>query len=327
MKKKVLIIGIISLILFTKGISVNADTAPNDYEHDNYSYSIEGFKLRIYEFTYQEKQKNMDEESWDKFIHNDYVKEISIPKEEITFTPTYHEETIMDNTVTMINLDTLIFKENLDLLLEEEINSLEEGKDIYVELLVNYKMKTAPAIYHSFFSRNVFKEIYKDYENGVDLEEIGKDSISLEEENSQIINAFFIDKEDGVLYTKDVNEVDVEDLFTILIFSKEGLEDEKQEELEESAISYQSVGIEEEEEEKIVMFTNISDTKRLAERFTARYKAVSATEENPDTGVQTVNVEDTAVNSSLSKIAGVILVIIGSIFMVQINKKDIKNSK
>ena len=321
MKKKISLL-VLGLLLLMRGLNVYADTIPHDYEHNNYSYSINSFALRVYEFIYDGNDE-MTDESWSDFINDQFVREVEIPASTVVVTPSYHSETVQGVSVEMINLD-LQMTAGLETLLQTELADTDPTKVYYAEIVAYYTLKGAPEGYDRFFKTNVYKEVEKAtmannwvVPDNLDLSQASK-PINLNESNAQVINAFFV-RDGDVEYTRAVEYMIVEDTFSFVTM-------------------YNTTT----EETKYIMFSNVDDTAALAEAITDYYTGSSTTDPtnptnpttdpttptNPQTGTdtttkQTVEVPNTAMDVPKAVwIGGILSIVVGASVVLFVTRKQ-----
>lgn len=322
MKKKLLGILLLSICIFTHGKTVLADTLPKEYEHDGYTYSIEGFALRVYDFELDKEEETsintvtITKDSMFKYVSDRYSDEIVLTLEDLTYNPTYHEEVINDLNVTMIDLGVNITEEKLRSLLQDKFSSINEDKNYYVELVVKYKFKSMPDKYTTIKSLDFYKAVllFSNIEDLNDLENINEyyyhdvraitNSFTLNEENVQRISNFII-RSNELEYTKDITEEDAISLFSLTVLSDE-----------------------EEEDQKTIIFTNVNSTKKIADgitKFLEENESGDDTDvpDNPETGTE-IKVPDTAMNHSMiPMMIGILISMIGlGVIAYTIRKKS-----
>ncbi len=339
MKRKIITLLLIVALIFTKGMNVLADGEPTDssYEHNGYTYIIDGFELDVYQMDYEyeddvdpededEVEPMVTDESYAKYLNNQPTRVIAIPADSLTFSPTYHEETIDGKDFTVIDLGVTISEDTLKALLQTELASLTTTKDYHVNLVVNYKMSAAPNTHTKFYTLNELKETYRYFnellEEKENIEEVERQEAALNEANKQVISSFIVDNTEILGYTKDAEEVEILELFSYFIFT----------DAEDT-----------EENTRYFMFSNVDNTTELADRITGGIESLNAVingsdEEddddliNPETGTdgsQKVEVEDTLMNVPIGYFAaGVLSIAVGTIIIFYIvNKKSTKKTE
>ena len=322
MKKKILSILLLSIFMFTQVVNVWADTLPKDYEHDGYTYSIESFALRVYEFDLEENAQDIEnntitiaEESLLSYLDEQFIDEIELSLEDFTYTPTYHEEVIYEEPTTVIDLGITISEEKLKSLLQEYYSSITDEKNYYVELIVKFKIKNIPTGYNDFGKNDIYRfvlkseYIIKKLESYKELNNAEAYPTGLNKEFHQTISKFLIRSED-LEYTRDIAETDGIALYCGLGFISETGD---------------------EANNKLILFSNVNDTKKLARGITKslneymlRMNEDDPVPDNPTTGTDTVPVPDTAMNVPLLyTLGGITIAILGfSIIIKTLNKKS-----
>lgn len=324
-KKGFSIILLLFVFLWMPGFTVLADTLPKEYEHDGYTYSIEGFALRVYQFDIDTEENGHDlenntltitQESLLKYIEEEFIDEINLTLEDITYSPTYHEEELAEEPITMIDLGVNITKEKIKSLLQDYYSSVTDEKNYYAELVVKYKIKTLPSNYNDYDTADAYRLVMKvsylanAIQSGL-YDNVDAQPTGLNKEFAQTISKFII-RSDEVEYTRDIVESDGICLYSTSAFTKE----------------------DEDDDPKYILFTNVSNTSLLArgiENFFEEYgedeNDINLREdepENPDTGVMAI--PDTAMNAPLLyTLGGTTIILVGLAIITKTLKKKTIN--
>lgn len=167
MQSKVLkIFFIIAIAISIKNIQVYAldsvveqSNWPKKVILDDYEYIVEGFELQVYEFERDKDEENNassetediikmpipTQESLNKYAEGKYIRSISIPLDNLIINPKHTlatQEEILN--FIMVNMNLNITKEQLELLLSEEMEKVTKDKYYLVDMVMNYRFTRYP---------------------------------------------------------------------------------------------------------------------------------------------------------------------------------------
>ncbi len=342
MKNKIIALLMLSVLLLTNCFNVYAEGEQNVFTHDGYKYSIEGFRLKVYEMQLEKDEDGeyvSNEESSYKLIFDIPSHIIEIPTDQITYTPTYHNEKIQGTNVTMINLSTSLTEAKLKTLLAGELADTSETKGYLVNLVVDYKILEAPSKYTKIQTQNYLidsarEEYLEEHPGGLQKvvnpanEDTPKDGDGIDSINT-IPPVEEIENEETnveLLLPVKAEEIQIGSVSEQII-NTFGLRKDKADtgftmNSDKATIEFSlatTTFTNDNAESLIIMFTNIDDTAKLAANFTELLNKVS---EDPYTGT-TVKVDDTAMDVPKALwIGGFVSMVLGASVIFFVTKKQ-----
>ena len=186
MKKILLLmITIISLALI---IPVNAASAwPKSFTEGDYTYSIEGIVLNVYEVS---RSANDSEYTVQK------KRTIDLSADDYTINPISKRTMINSINSLLININLNFTNEKFEQLLQNEINEANENKNYIVDMAVKYKFTNYPDKYKEIYSVDIN---HQEEVSSIELppREFGKGKfkkLNTSETNEQVIEQFSIPK-------------------------------------------------------------------------------------------------------------------------------------
>ena len=324
MKNKIIVLVIMLLGVFVFATKdVFAEEAKNRIAWEktetwNYPATVEitGIDLYVYNHTINETDEDADEES-DKYMKFNPDKKISLDLEKYNLNLTKRNDTMNKYPATLVDLGLDITKEDLEEILQEEMNSANDEKSYYVEMVVNYKLISSPEEYTYRYEINLAREMINILS--------GKTSepVSVDDNYKQVFNIITIsyDEESGknlLYYETEITEENGLStwVFNYLIFTKQTI----------------SVNEKAPDDSYIILFHNVDNVDYLIEN-------VANIEENAEEGVkeseifekpksedQVVSVPNTAKNATIFiGVMGLIALILGGVIIgsVLIKRKPI----
>jgi len=314
MKKKFLLL--IVVLLFGV-INVHAAEVPKVVNYGDFSYSIEGIELDIYDVVDTDETTNSDETDnfLENYIYNRPQDTITLDMSEFTLNPVVKEEKIEDYNYYFIDLNIDLTEEKLVSLLSDQLNSVNENIGYYIAINVKYKILSYPRQYVKIQDYNILRTFFNLFSD-----DKVNDIIDPTKINEQTINIV------GISYDKNAQapRIDYEEDIT---------EDNGLETMVANFHSYMAEGdgtggvLENRE----VMFHNLDNQELLISKvresiennFNQNDYTDPITSTNNDT-TQVVKVDNTAQNKPLQQLLlAVLSILIGSaaVFTVMVKKQ------
>lgn len=303
---------VLVLVLFTVLIiPVNAASAwPKSFTEGEYTYSIEGVVLNVYEI-----QESFDDFSQKYTYDVSKKRTIDLSAEDYTINPTYTKTMINSIDSLLININLNITKDKLEQLLQNEINDAIGGKSYDIDMSVKYKFTNYPSKYKDIYKVDINHDETKYTEVQIPPQ-FGKEpvkKINLSETNEQVINMMRIvpynQKEENNLNGKGE-----------LVYSKNPGPSSSEIYMDYISLYENTRTSNSDTPSFIIMFHNIDNIEQLIAPSSSEQTSVS------QQGNEVVKVEDTASSFPIILyIISVVLLLFGSIILVYSVEKQKNN--
>lgn len=183
MKKKFLLL--LTVVILFATVNVHAAEVPKIIRYGDYTYSIEGIELEIYNIVDSDETTNSDESTnfLENYIKNQPQDTINLNMNNFTLNPVFSEEKINDYNFYIIDLNVDLTEEKLVNILSEQINNVNEDLNYYIAINVQYKILSYPSQYTSIRDMNILRTLFNIFS-----EDKVNDIINPTEINEQTIN-------------------------------------------------------------------------------------------------------------------------------------------
>ena len=280
MKKKLALLIVLLVTIYI--IPVHAATWPKTYTTGNFSYSIEGAELRVYEVS-------TDKVVWysSNYLSETPDKTITLQSSDYTIDPQVKTDKLGKSDALFVNVKLNMTKAKLETLLATEKAAATSSKAYIVELVLKYKFTNYPSTYTHVYKVNTLRtridELLTPNAGTTSIEASNNGEITPTSVNTQVLNVITIEYDassstGAIAY--DTTATDENGLVTFVANYEEFYKTEKS--TSNNTPDY------------VVMFHNIENIDFLINSLKASETQLSVGGQDGAGVGDTVNVDDTA---------------------------------
>ena len=164
MKKRISILLILVVAFMTINVHAEGEAWPKDYSHGDFTFSVEGVYLNLYEFNAQDEMIEVTTEgdstikatqSAIDYMQHNPKKSVDLIADDFTFEPTY-------TTGKLGNIDTLFVKTNFSIVKEDfedifldYMDMVDENISYIIDVCLKYKITNYPSNYNHFYQQDI----------------------------------------------------------------------------------------------------------------------------------------------------------------------------
>ena len=164
MKKRISILLILVVAFMTINVHAEGEAWPKDYSHGDFTFSVEGVYLNLYELNAQDEMIEVTTEgdstikatqSAIDYMQHNPKKSVDLIADDFTFEPTY-------TTGKLGNIDTLFVKTNFSIVKEDfedifldYMDMVDENISYIIDVCLKYKITNYPSNYNHFYQQDI----------------------------------------------------------------------------------------------------------------------------------------------------------------------------
>ena len=211
MKKKISILLLVVVSFMTMNVHAEGEAWPNDYAHGDFTFSVEGVYLNLYQFNAADEPIEEHEtteygtvtstttQSAIDYMQHRPIKSVDLIADDFTFEPTF-------TTGKLGNIDTLFVKTNLNLVKEDfedifldYLDMVDENISYIVDVCLKYRITNYPSNYNHFYQQDITRGLLSMFSTNASTFKI----------NPSESNYYVMDKV-VIAYNSETDEVEID---------------------------------------------------------------------------------------------------------------------
>lgn len=207
MKKRISILLILVVAFMTINVHAEGEAWPKDYSHGDFTFSVEGVYLNLYEFNAQDEMIEVTTEGDSEiqatqsaidYMQHNPIKSVDLIADDFTFEPTYTTGKLGDIDTLFVKTNFSIAKEDFEDIFLDYMDMVDENISYIVDVCLKYKITNYPSNYNHFYQQDITRGLLSMFSPNVNTFKI----------NPTESNYYVMDKV-IIAYNSETDEVEI----------------------------------------------------------------------------------------------------------------------